>query len=196
MALDASQMPPGSQPCKRRPKVGPDALFALLVALVERPDASLGDLAASLTWSSSTVKRLVRVLRASGIVRGRVGNLQLNLALLGTSPHGFCTALVAVEPDIARLKVLSQERKSPLSEYEENLLHCVCADLAKDPAYAGRVLVERGYIVMGAPNFCWLITVYAESTAALFDFVRQGVERTDGIARTQTMMVTRAEIRS
>jgi DNA-binding Lrp family transcriptional regulator len=173
-----------------RKKVGDIDHFALAAHLFYQPEASIEQIGNHFNFSAATVKRMLRRFRQKKIVQGRLGSMKFNLAPLPEFSSSFCKAIVAAETDIEQVKTISHADDPKPHDTEQVLLYRLCNELPREERYAGRIIVEVGYIVMGEPQFSLLMIVYGASTSALFEFSRFGLERTDGVHRTRTLMVT------
>lgn len=179
----------GKQRSRRRPEAGREELFQLMTDLFYHPEASLEELGKYLDLSTSTIKRMMGYLRKRAVLEGRLGSLRLNLTGLAKLPESFGMAFVAIESHADKLKNPPKTHTSAPYDSEEGLLNWICKDLARSDSYKGKILVEAGHIVMGSETFGMLITIHAISNNVLFDFVRLGIERTEAIVRSQTLMV-------
>lgn len=165
------------------------ALFQLCAAVFYQHKISLDEVACDLDLSMSVIKRMLGRLRRLGVVQGRLGSLRLNFDLLTKPPFSFCSAVILVESDIKRLRELSCSEDAGEYHSEEELLRFLSHSLARTDRYKGRLIIEHGYIVVGSAQINLVMTAYALSTNALFDFTRLAVEQKDGVERAQTLIV-------
>lgn len=174
---------------KRRQVTSRETLFELSAKIFYQPQITLDELSSEINLSNSVVKRMLNRLRNNGVVKGRLGSMHLNFHLLAKPPFSYCSANIFVESDIQRLRVLSRNEDSEGHRSEEELLHFLCNVLPRSDSYKGRIVVEKGQIVVGSPQINLVLIAHAVSTHVLFDFSRLAIEQADGVARTQTLMV-------
>lgn len=173
-----------------RLRTSPAQLFSTVAHLFYLPGLSLQELAEILRLSPSSLKRQLRHLRTLGLMEGRLGSMSLSLTGLSSQVFQACSALIAVETDIRLLRRLHKRGSSALPYKDERgLLAWLVSELPMTPVYRGHIIVDAGHIVMGASDFGMLLYLHASCTARLFDFARLGVEQTDGVIRTHTMML-------
>lgn len=173
----------------RQPPAGRDTLFASTAEFFYEQDKTVAQYSRRLGLSTSTMKRIVSYLRLAGVVQGRLPSLHFDLSLLYKEPLGYSSAIVGVESDLERLRELSRSRTQKPYSTEEQLMLWICNHLPRTESYKGKIIVEKGFIVMGSGEFTMIILVHSISSKSLFDFVRLAVERSDGVRRAHTMMV-------
>ena len=173
----------------RRPGAGSAALFALVATLYYAPGRRLAQLVSDLHLSASTIKRLLHELRDKNVARGRLDSLRLNLASLPQAREAFFKAVIFVETDVTHLKTLSNKRGARPYSSEEGLLAWLCGELPRCEPYRNTVLVQAGDIVMGPPRSSLQLIVHGSSSQAVADFARLGVERAEGVTRTETYFI-------
>ena len=188
MCAGNSQIPSQAALGNRQPPAGRTTVFAFTAELIYEAGKTVAQYGRRLGLSTSTVKRLLTYLRRTGVVHGRLPSLGFDLSLLAKPPLEFCSAVVGVESDLARLKELSRSRTPKAYCTEEELLLWLSNQLARTDSHKGKIIVERGRILMGSAEFTMLLTVHAVSTTALFEFVRRAVETSDAVHRAHTMM--------
>lgn len=169
--------------------------FRLITEAFYEPYVSLGSLAKELELDTSTVKRLLNGLRQDRIILGRAGSLTVAPSEIINSERRFCGAVVGVNTDVPGLAALERDGADPRYSTEAGLLENICDCLPREGRYRGTVLVDRGHIVMGRPEFAIVLTVYAVSPKALFAFVREGVEKSLGVMRTESLLIDSSQLR-
>jgi len=173
----------------RRSHYGREEIFAVLVALLSTRNPSLAGLATALDLSESTVKRILRHLRETNIIDGRLGSVRVNLGRLARKPLDCAAALVMVEVDVKTLRSARSTTAPDAHDDEHELLDSICHVLPLSEYYKGKILVERGHIVMGHVSIGMVVIAHALAQHTLFDFIRLGIEKLHGVERTQTLMI-------
>jgi len=189
MPRNRSQFNSDIEPRIRRPQAGSAALFGLVATLYYSPGRRLAELVSDLSLSASTIKRLLHELRDKKVARGRLDSLRLNLAFLPQAREVFFKAVIFVETDVTYLKELRQKPGTEPYSSEEELLAWLCGELPRRGAYKNHILVQTGDILMGPPRSSLQLIVHGSSSQAVADFARLGVERAEGVIRTETYFI-------
>jgi len=95
---------------------------------------------------------------------------------------------VTMEKDTSQLKAMSIGRP-PIYDAAKDLLDRLCNELPQSE-YQGRIIVERGDMLMGNwTKLDFFIVVHAITTRALREFVWYGVNSTKGIRSIQVLTI-------
>jgi len=176
---------------KKRMQITQEHYFTAVALLRYDREISIARLSETLKLSAASVKRMLRYLRQAGIIEGRLGHVRIVFSQLVKPPVSCSTANVIAALDVHAIRIPDARGLAKDEDVEYGLLRWICHTLPKVEKYQGRIIVERGQIQMGDPQSAMLISAHGASHDILFDFVRLGIEKTDGIVHTRTLSVAR-----
>jgi DNA-binding Lrp family transcriptional regulator len=162
--------------------------FRFLVDINYFQSSTLEERSERLGIPLASLKRMIKKLRSRGLIVDKDF-----MANVFQHDRG-CSAIVGVEIDIPFLRQIEEEVKNKDKKdchytTEEELLHYIKDELVNKSAYKGRIYVEKGQIIMGSREFGIMLTIHAFSQRIMFEFVRNSIEKLEGIRQTQTLMI-------